>query len=574
MTEQGDWVPVIAASPTARGERGPTGPIGPRGGPKGDRGYDADIWSGQVAPPSGSNYVLWVDTSADGGDPELGSSVVKGMGNLMLAGEARCTSGWSASNGWTDVVLAADGVTITNVGADGNAAVAGHATTVNVNAGDVITVFANSAESTGQPSITCVFRDGVGSTVSSSTTSSLEYGVGYVGVILMAVTVPVNAETVEILLRTEANNNGYTRFNRAGIWRGAGGVWTAPGAPVPNTGVRVYEDQGERIPSVWDAGTGQWKDIIAAAGVEVVDHGSLLGLGDDDHPQYLLVDGSRNLAGNLTVTGVLTVDSAIGIIAQQITLAQEADNPAEVPTKGYVDTEVAVANAAAATAQSTADTAQSVADAAVTLAGTKADQADLNPLTIDNTDKLVTPLSVNRSVTSDAPTDADTFSVGYLGARAFWTNEVGLPRAQQPDGKESEVVLKLVSGSGDFQTDILQAISPGSTVVFKVGRYGGATISPTSTSATGLNVNMPSGSGNAIHVTRGGSDVFRIGAVDKVNIYAGLTMQGTKIESVATPTASGDAANKSYVDAVKTELKALVAASTDFADFQSRVAAW
>lgn len=38
------------------------------------------------------------------------------------------------------------------------------------------------------------------------------------------------------------------------------------------------------------------------------DHGQLSGLSDDDHPQYLLADGSRS-ASSLTVTGSLTVDT-------------------------------------------------------------------------------------------------------------------------------------------------------------------------------------------------------------------------------------------------------------------------
>lgn len=38
--------------------------------------------------------------------------------------------------------------------------------------------------------------------------------------------------------------------------------------------------------------------------VGVTDHGLLTGLGDDDHPQYLLVDGSRAVTGNLTVNGI------------------------------------------------------------------------------------------------------------------------------------------------------------------------------------------------------------------------------------------------------------------------------
>lgn len=37
----------------------------------------------------------------------------------------------------------------------------------------------------------------------------------------------------------------------------------------------------------------------------VSDHGALSGLADDDHPQYFLADGTRPIAGDLTVTGVV-----------------------------------------------------------------------------------------------------------------------------------------------------------------------------------------------------------------------------------------------------------------------------
>ncbi|KKL06671.1 hypothetical protein LCGC14_2593710, partial [marine sediment metagenome] len=33
-----------------------------------------------------------------------------------------------------------------------------------------------------------------------------------------------------------------------------------------------------------------------------VDHGSLGGLGDDDHTQYLLTDGTRDLTGDWTIS--------------------------------------------------------------------------------------------------------------------------------------------------------------------------------------------------------------------------------------------------------------------------------
>jgi hypothetical protein len=44
-----------------------------------------------------------------------------------------------------------------------------------------------------------------------------------------------------------------------------------------------------------------WVPASAVGGV--ADHGALVGLGDDDHPQYLLADGTRPLAGDLSAAG-------------------------------------------------------------------------------------------------------------------------------------------------------------------------------------------------------------------------------------------------------------------------------
>ncbi|MCP4900040.1 MAG: hypothetical protein GY906_23980 [bacterium] len=40
----------------------------------------------------------------------------------------------------------------------------------------------------------------------------------------------------------------------------------------------------------------------------ISDHGGLTGLADDDHTQYLLADGTRNLTGNMAVDGGVTID--------------------------------------------------------------------------------------------------------------------------------------------------------------------------------------------------------------------------------------------------------------------------
>lgn len=48
-------------------------------------------------------------------------------------------------------------------------------------------------------------------------------------------------------------------------------------------------------------GSGGWS--LVAAPSDVTDHGNLLGLGDDDHPQYFRADGGRSLAGTLNAGG-------------------------------------------------------------------------------------------------------------------------------------------------------------------------------------------------------------------------------------------------------------------------------
>ena len=68
---------------------------------------------------------------------------------------------------------------------------------------------------------------------------------------------------------------------------------------------------------VWD-GT-QWVSIDVPNGV--TDHGLLAGLGDDDHPHYLLADGSRRVTGNLEVQ-----TNSLPLFILQNTEGTNADN--------------------------------------------------------------------------------------------------------------------------------------------------------------------------------------------------------------------------------------------------------
>lgn len=60
-------------------------------------------------------------------------------------------------------------------------------------------------------------------------------------------------------------------------------------------------------------GSGGWSLIATPVGVS--DHGTLSGLGDDDHPQYLRTDGGRTATGNLNLGGnnLINVDLVDGI---------------------------------------------------------------------------------------------------------------------------------------------------------------------------------------------------------------------------------------------------------------------
>lgn len=68
-----------------------------------------------------------------------------------------------------------------------------------------------------------------------------------------------------------------------------------------------------------------------------IDHGTIGGLADDDHTQYLLADGTRTLSGNLVVTG--TVDG-VDIAARDADLTAVEDARSWIKMKGRVGDEI------------------------------------------------------------------------------------------------------------------------------------------------------------------------------------------------------------------------------------------
>ena len=76
----------------------------------------------------------------------------------------------------------------------------------------------------------------------------------------------------------------------------------------------------------------------------VTDHGSLSGLGNDDHLQYVRVDGTRAITGNFSINAYLTLNLGTNVneFSTDGTLAGNSDDavPTEQAVKTYVDTQI------------------------------------------------------------------------------------------------------------------------------------------------------------------------------------------------------------------------------------------
>ncbi len=70
----------------------------------------------------------------------------------------------------------------------------------------------------------------------------------------------------------------------------------------------------------FDDATGLWKNETVAEVAGTIDHGLLLGLADDDHTQYLLIDGTRDMTGELVLDGnISAAGSGIDFSAENLT---------------------------------------------------------------------------------------------------------------------------------------------------------------------------------------------------------------------------------------------------------------
>jgi hypothetical protein len=110
---------------------------------------------------------------------------------------------------------------------------------------------------------------------------------------------------------SEITTNYYDKTDIDGLIAGAafgivGAVPTYADLPAGNDVGEIYIVQTTVGPNEegfyrWD---GSWAFLANNTGVSVIDHGSLTGLGDNDHPQYALKAGNETITGNWTFNNI------------------------------------------------------------------------------------------------------------------------------------------------------------------------------------------------------------------------------------------------------------------------------
>jgi len=170
----------------------------------------------------------------------------------------------------------------------------------------------------------------------------------------------------------------------------------------------------------------------------VVDHGACTGLTDDDHTQYLLADGTRQLTGDMSVAGGKKVDG-IDISAHDVattgvhgagsdTLATDADIDTDIATHAALDT--GVHGAGVNTLATDADIDADVATHAALTATHGVTGAILGTEDVDDTPvngATTVPASSNWAYDHDADADAHHAQTHGAAQHTDVTRELFLP---------------------------------------------------------------------------------------------------------------------------------------------------
>ena len=261
--------------------------------------------------------------------------------------------------------------------------------------------------------------------------------------------------------------------------------------------------------------------VTLSAPAGVTDHGLLLGLGDDDHSQYLLADGTRTLAGNLAVASGITIDgidlsahaadpaahhalatagnSGISVAGQAISLAAAAAGAGLAYAAGVLSVNVAGLGMSVAADAVTLSSSSNPGAAAAVLASSSL--GGLQLVSLGLTDRLTTPMIATASgpLTLDPAGDVVSLAASTAVQTAHYASQLTGWRATYAGAADFRYLFVDEMHAKSFIADLEQALAGGQIISKSVAMVAEAFTVPAAGAAATLRVrDLPSAANMAV----------------------------------------------------------------------------
>ena len=255
--------------------------------------------------------------------------------------------------------------------------------------------------------------------------------------------------------------------------------------------------------------------VTLSAPAGVTDHGLLLGLGDDDHSQYLLANGTRTLAGNLAVASGITIDgidlsahaadpaahhalatagnSGISVAGQAISLAAAAAGAGLAYAAGVLSINVAGLGMSVAADAVTLSSSSNPGAAAAILASDASGYLNLVRLVLS--DRLRTPTidTASGPLTLDPAGDVVSLAASTAVQTANYASQLTGWRATYAGEGDFRYLFVDEMHAKSFIADLEQALAGGQIISKSVAMVAEAFTVPAAGAAATLRVrDLPS----------------------------------------------------------------------------------
>ena len=270
--------------------------------------------------------------------------------------------------------------------------------------------------------------------------------------------------------------------------------------------------------------------VTLSAPAGITDHGALSGLADDDHSQYLLVDGTRSLAGNLAGDAGITIDgvdlsahaadpaahhalatagnSGISVSGQAISLASAAAGAGLAFASGVLSVNVAGLGLSVAADAVTLTSSSNPGAAAAILASDASGYLNLVRLVLS--DRLRTPTidTASGPLTLQPANNVVSLPSAVAVQTANYASQLTGWRATYAGEADFRYLFVDEMHAKSFIADLEQALAGGQIISKSVAMVAEAFTVPAAGAAATLRVrDLPSAANMAVFVS---GDVVRL----------------------------------------------------------------